>query len=588
MPDEVAELLVSIRADLSDLKAKFEEGKAESKSFAEGMKDSFHEIGKDIAEVFAAEKIKEFFLEGVKDFAEFDKQLTLTQFNLERLGQATNDSKEKMETWSNEIQETTLYTKNEALTTLNKLVVMTGNLGDALKLSKLAMDVSAASGIGLEQTTLALGNAFEGNTSGLGRFTRQFPELKKVLLEGGDAVAFLQEKFDGMSEKIGQAGLAGQLFHLQVAWKEVTEDFAKDNKGAISDATEGFKTMAHWASELLTIFMKVSQTVGVVFGSIASDVIAFKDLLTGHGKEAKGEFEAIQKAASENLHEIWTKTEEESKKFRKSQTEGALHSHAEIKESAEKIVASVSDMLTKITLKQTMTFAQASKEFIQGEVHLKKAIGETDAAFEKRVKDMEAQHKAAAEYIKKTGEDLSKSIEKTSQSASSAMTKAYLDGTLTVAKGFEILGKSIIKSLVEAVGKALEQESVSNFIKATAMLANPLTAAGAPGFYATAGIEAAGAGTIMGVAEAALANGGYVNAPTLALIGEDGPEKVTPLSKGHPMDKGGGDKHVYNMSFPNVRQAKDFTNRDVATVSRKLFTTQQDMKTRSGNRNTSF
>ncbi len=95
MADETAELLVSIRADLSDLKAKFEEGKHESKEFSEGLKEGFHELGKEIAEVFAAEKIKEFFMEGINEFAEFDKQLTLTQFNLERLGQATEGSKEK-------------------------------------------------------------------------------------------------------------------------------------------------------------------------------------------------------------------------------------------------------------------------------------------------------------------------------------------------------------------------------------------------------------------------------------------------------------------------------------------------------------
>ncbi len=64
---------------------------------------------------------------------------------------------------------------------------------------------------------------------------------------------------------------------------------------------------------------------------------------------------------------------------------------------------------------------------------------------------------------------------------------------------------------------------------------------------------------MVGVAEVALADGAYVTKPTIALIGEDGPEKVTPLSGGHPLDDGGGltvDGGVH-LHYHGVKDAKD-------------------------------
>ena len=245
MADEsVGSLLIQIKADTSTLTASFAEASGEVKAFAGEISSGFSELGKTLAEAFAVEKITEFFKEGIKDFADLDKSITQVQFNLERFGQATGTSREEMKAWAQQIQDTTLFTDNEAITTLNKFVTMTHDYTASLQLSKLAMDVSAATGLELTQIQIGLGNAFEGNNQGLGRLLRNFPDLKKQIEEGGDAVQILESQFGGMSEKIGQAGLAGDLFHLQEAWKDVSKDFAAENESTIRDMIEGFKVLA--------------------------------------------------------------------------------------------------------------------------------------------------------------------------------------------------------------------------------------------------------------------------------------------------------------------------------------------------------
>ncbi len=593
MADETAELLVSIRADLSDLKAKFDEGKDNAKGLADEMEQGFKRVGERMLEFFAIEKLLEFFKEGIAGFAEFELALNRLQETLNDLGKATATSREEMKEWAETIAATTLFTKDEALTTLNKLVVMTGDLEKSLGLSKLAMDVSAKSGIGLELVTKSLGNAYEGNYSGLGRLLNQFPQLKRAMEDGKDPIMWFEEHMGGFSETIGQKGVAGALDSMKKAWKEMAEGLASDNEGALIQVIKFLKEMAYWIGALSKIFLDFINVIGDAGDVLESE---FKAIWKSMHFDFSGALDLINSAKDKFLAGVDKLGADIADTFVDKIPRAVKKTHDALKglgdqstfETLEKTIDSVQDMLDKMTAKTTMTMKEAVKIFNTGIVQLKQNFAQTPEQFKKMVKDMEAEHKAAAEVMKKTAEDLAHGIEKTAQSAASAMTKAYMDGTLTVAKGFEILGKAILKSLVEAVAQALEQESVKAFITATALAANPLTAAGAPGFYATAGIEAAGAGVIMGVAEAALADGGYVNAPTLALIGEDGPEKVTPLSKGHPMDKGQGDTFHVTMSFPGVKSSKDFTIGVSQTAARRLFTDTQNLKTRSGNRNTSF
>lgn len=552
--NDIADLIIRLRADVSDLKATMEAGKGIVQEQTDSMKESFGELKKEIAEVFAAEKIKEFFMEGLKNFAEFDKQLSMTQFNLQRYGQATAESKEQMAQWADEIQRTTLFTKTEAVTTLNKLVTMTHSLTDSLKLSKLAMDVSAGTGLELTQITRGLGNAFEGNNHALGRLLINFPELKQQIDAGGDAVALLQSQFGGFSAKIGQDGLAGQIFHLKVAWDELAEDFVKQNKESVSSTIDGMMTFVHWVASAIDFVTKLAESVGAFLGHVAGEMIAFKDLLTGHVAEFKGEMKALALANKEASDQIWGDQQEAVKKFSATMTDGALHAKKIVEDATQVTVDSVQKIYAQATLKATLTWTQIQALYSEGNRVLTQQANEADDAFKKRVEETKKAHEAAAKDIESMSKTAAAETSKAFETSAKDMTKAYLAGTLTIKGAFEILGKAIFKSIVQAIGKALIQESVADYGKAIAA-ALSYDYAGAAGFAAAgAELDAVGGG-IIGVAEAALAEGGYVNQPTIALLGEAGPEKVTPLSGGHPLDNGGG-VHVEKMEF-NYHGVKD-------------------------------
>jgi vacuolar-type H+-ATPase subunit H len=179
---------------------------------------------------------------------------------------------------------------------------------------------------------------------------------------------------------------------------------------------------------------------------------------------------------------------------------------------------------------------------------------------------------------------INSTIAGTAQSAAGQMVKAYQEGNLTVGKSFEILGKAIFKSLVKSVGEALIQSGAADIFTGMANLLNPVLAPSAPGFFASGGFKSAAGGTIVGVAEAALADGGYVNKPTIALLGEDGPEKVTPLSGGHPMDSGGGmNLGGVTMNINGVKDAREvLTPGRVKAMGHQLLTELDAQRRRQG------
>lgn len=130
-------------------------------------------------------------------------------------------------------------------------------------------------------------------------------------------------------------------------------------------------------------------------------------------------------------------------------------------------------------------------------------------------------------------------------------------GTLTISKAFAELAGSIASNMIQAVGDSLIQMGAGDIAKGAAMTLNPLTAAGAPGFFLQGAEEEAAGGVIKGIAATFLAEGGVVNKPALIVAGEAGPEAIMPLDK-----MGFGDLHIHgglNLHLPNVKNPKDFS-----------------------------
>lgn len=113
-------------------------------------------------------------------------------------------------------------------------------------------------------------------------------------------------------------------------------------------------------------------------------------------------------------------------------------------------------------------------------------------------------------------------------SAMAAAAQAFYDGAAAGEMSFNKLGKSALKAARDIVRAAL-MSFVSNVIKDTGIVSGPLAPILAPAAGAAAGL--AFNGILNALKIPALAEGAVVTKPTLALIGEAGPEIVAPPQK---------------------------------------------------------
>lgn len=107
----------------------------------------------------------------------------------------------------------------------SKLVVATKDAGEAQRLLKIAMDVSAATGKPLEAVTSSLSRAYAGNTAGLARLGVGLgaAEIKALGLKG--SVDKLAETFKGAADKQANT-LEFRIKRVKLAFEESAETIA--------------------------------------------------------------------------------------------------------------------------------------------------------------------------------------------------------------------------------------------------------------------------------------------------------------------------------------------------------------------------
>ncbi len=203
----------------------------------------------------------------------------------------------------------------------------------------------------------------------------------------------------------------------------------------------------------------------------------------------------------------------------------------------------------------------------QGNVHYPKIANEAEKVVATKDQELASLKKIEAMH---------KKIEKAFSKSLSNM----ITGTKSVKESFEALGKSMIQIIVDyvaeqfiamTVGEALaKMATASSVAQATvlagawepaAVFAATATAGGAVvagmsalggAFATTTAIAAAKLGAAAG-GVAAMADGGIVTRPTLALIGEAGPEAVVPLSG----NRGMSSNTYIEINNPVVRSDED-------------------------------
>jgi hypothetical protein len=217
-------LKLSILADVADLKKNLDTGSKE----VEGFGGKLEKFGKVAAAAFAAAAAAaaayavKLAVDGVKAAIE-DEAAQLRLANA--LKNVTGATQAQISAVEEQILKTSLATgvaDDQLRPALQRLAVATGSVTKSQDLLTLALDISAATGKSVETVSNALGKAYEGNTSSLGRLGvgLSTAEIKTLGLEG--TVKQLANTFGGAAT-VQANTFEGQIQRLKVGFDEAKE-----------------------------------------------------------------------------------------------------------------------------------------------------------------------------------------------------------------------------------------------------------------------------------------------------------------------------------------------------------------------------
>jgi hypothetical protein len=177
-----------------------------------------------------------FGVEGVKAFVEDEAAAAKLATTLDNLGLAHETA--PVEAMIDALQRQTGVADDALRPAFDRLVRSIGNTAGATDALKLAMDVSAGTGKSLDSVVQALGKAYDGNTTGLGRLGAG---LDKATLATGDMRLIteqLSRTFSGQAQTAADT-YQGQLNRLAVGFGELQESFGAGFLSSLDNTTQG-------------------------------------------------------------------------------------------------------------------------------------------------------------------------------------------------------------------------------------------------------------------------------------------------------------------------------------------------------------
>lgn len=164
---------------------------------------------------------------------------------------------------------------------MEALALATGDVGKAQELAALAMDVSAAAGVPVEQAADAIAKAYQGQETALGRL---LPGMNQGVLAAGDFAAVQQELADitGGAASANAETAAGQFATLKLQLDEAAESIGAALLPIIEKLLPKIESMVTWVSEntdKITILAGVIGTAAAAFIAINTAVKIYNTVM---------------------------------------------------------------------------------------------------------------------------------------------------------------------------------------------------------------------------------------------------------------------------------------------------------------------
>ena len=271
----IPKIKITFDADFDELKRGVKGATNEVESFGSRVADFGKKAGVAfaVAGAAAAAYAGKLLVDGVKAAIEDEKAQVKLAASLQNTTGATNAQIAAVE---NQITKTSLLTgltDDQLRPSLERLVRSTKNVEEAQRLQSLAIDIAAGSGKSLETVSNALGKAYEGNATALGKLGIGISSAELKTMSFDEVTAALSKTFEGQASKQADT-FAGKMQRLNVAFSEGKETVGSFVLDAITPLVSGIVNNVIPAVSLLAD--DIGKKLAPAFSNIAT---FFQDVL---------------------------------------------------------------------------------------------------------------------------------------------------------------------------------------------------------------------------------------------------------------------------------------------------------------------
>lgn len=263
-------LKLSILADVADLRKGLQDSSGEVEGFGGKVADFGKKAGLAFAAAGAAAAAYagKLLIDGVKAAIEDEQAQIKLATALKNTTGASEAQIASVEKYITKTALATGVTDDQLRPSLERLTRATKDVEEAQKLQQLALDVSAGSGKSLEQISVLLSKAYEGNVGALAKLNLGVDAATLKTMSFDQATALLSQTFGGQAS-VQADTFAGKMTRLNVAFDEAKETVGSYVLDAITPLVSNF------VDNVIPAISETADEIGTNLSPIITDLTKF-------------------------------------------------------------------------------------------------------------------------------------------------------------------------------------------------------------------------------------------------------------------------------------------------------------------------
>lgn len=470
-----------------------------------------------------------FFKQTVDAALQEEEALRRVAFSVQATGSSFAKEKDRIVAFAEEQQSLTQFSSNQTYEAFGRLVRITGDVGQAMQATRLVFGLASASGKDFNVVLDLLGPILNGDSTRLRALKNEFgafigdahtaqqvtDALSKQFLGAAEhtggysqTIASLQHQLEDFEKRLGTATVPVMQALLQVTLR-VAEGFEVVGTvigGFMAGVVTQVQGLGHILTTLFTANLKDLPKAFEDMGARFADVVegTFDNVAEVTKRYSDKQVDTVKKAGDKQT-QIYTRVSTEQKKAAEEAHEFVSRLQADQLEAERKHLDSKLKMID-VEKQEKLRQVQELKEkglLTQQEV----AAAEATVTQTSILRAREA--RAEFDVTEKTAKEVSEAM---ARSVASATADMILEGK-SFEKAMKEVFDTVLRTAIETFTRVVIEAAIAK--EASAAIVAGETGGGG-GFF----------GGLLGFAE-----GGVVTKPTVAMVGESGPEAIIPLNR---------------------------------------------------------